>query len=126
MTTLTEGTHSGEFIVSEANVGGTGVSRSRDGITILSGEVLVAGAVLGIVTASGKFAEYDNAAADGLETAAGILLDAVDATAGDTAAVALVRDFEFHAGEVTWKSGASQGDIDAGTADLKAVGAIAR
>jgi len=126
MTTLTEGSHSGEFIVSEANVGGTGVSRSRDGVTILSGEVLVAGAVLGIVTASGKFAEYNNAAVDGLEVAAGILLEAVDATGADADGVALVRDFEFHAGEVTWKTGASGGDIAAGTADLKALGAIAR
>jgi len=45
MTTLTEGKHPGEFIDSEAN--GT---RSRDEITILSGENVVAGEVLGQVT----------------------------------------------------------------------------
>jgi len=42
MTTLTEGQHAGEFIVSEANG-----SRSRDKVTVLSGQNLKAGAVLG-------------------------------------------------------------------------------
>ncbi len=45
MTTLTEGRHAGEFLASEA--GGT---RSREVATILSGEDLAAGAVLGKVT----------------------------------------------------------------------------
>lgn len=44
MTTFTEGTHAGEFIVSEANG-----NRSREKVTVLSGQVLKAGAVLGAV-----------------------------------------------------------------------------
>jgi len=126
MTILTEGTHAGEFLVSEANVGGTGVSRSRDSAVVVSGQNLVAGAVVGKITASGKFTEYDDAAVDGSEVAAGILFDAVDASAADANGVVIVRDAEFNAAEVTWKSGASQGDIDAGTADLLAIGVIAR
>lgn len=42
MTEYTEGTHAGEFIVSEANG-----NRSRDKITVLSGQNLKAGAVIG-------------------------------------------------------------------------------
>lgn len=45
MTILSEGTHAAEFLVSEASG-----SRSRERITVLSGETLVAGAVLGRVT----------------------------------------------------------------------------
>lgn len=45
MTTLTEGKYAGEFIISEANG-----QRSREAITILSGQNLVAGAVLGKIT----------------------------------------------------------------------------
>lgn len=45
MTILTEGKHAAEFLVSEA-----AGSRSRERITVLSGETLVAGAVLGKVT----------------------------------------------------------------------------
>ena len=52
MTTLTESTHAGEGIVSEANK-----SRSRDAITVLSGQTLVAMAVLGMVTVGAATAE---------------------------------------------------------------------
>lgn len=45
MTTLTEGQHAGEFIVSEANK-----TRSREPVTVLSGQDLAAGAVLGQIT----------------------------------------------------------------------------
>jgi hypothetical protein len=44
MTVLNEGQHAGEFIVSEANK-----TRSREAITVLSGENLKAGAILGKV-----------------------------------------------------------------------------
>ena len=116
-----EGTHAGEFMVSEANG-----DRSREAVTVVSGQDLVAGAVVGIVTASGKYAEYDEAAVDGTEDAAGILFEAVDASAADAAGVAIVRDGTFNLAEVIWKSGASQGDIDAGVVDMTALGLIAR
>lgn len=44
MVVLTEGQHAGEFIVSEANGW-----RSRDRVTVLSGQNLKAGAVIGVV-----------------------------------------------------------------------------
>lgn len=121
MALKTEGKHAGEFIVSEAN--GT---RSRGVVTVVSGQNLVAGAVVGKITASGKYKEYDNGASDGSEVAAAILFDNVDATSGDKSGVVLVRDCEVNAAELTWKSGQSGADITAGKADLAALGIIAR
>lgn len=130
MTTLTEGKHAGEFLVSEANVGSAGVSRSRDVITVLSGQNLEAGAVIAKVTASGKYVERANAAdgaSDGSETAVGILFDAVDASAADAEGVMIARDAEFNAAEVVYKSGyVVDTDDTAAKAELAAVGLIAR
>ena len=109
----TETTHAGAFIVSEAP--GT---LSREAITVVSGQTLVAGAVVGIVTASSKYAEYDNGAGDGTETAAGVLFEAVDASAADAAGVVVKRLAEVNLSELVWKSGASQGDKDAGMVDM--------
>lgn len=117
---LTETTHAGGFILSEAN--GT---RSRDNITVVSGETLAAGAVLGKITASGKYAAYDNTAADGSEVAAGVLYAAVDASAADAAGVAILRDAEVNANELGWAANDATG-ITAGKADLKALGILVR
>lgn len=56
-----------------------------DSITVLSGENLAANTVVGRVTASGKIVECDLGAADGSEVPLGILVNAVDASAGDKA-----------------------------------------
>ena len=120
MTELTEGTHAGEFIYSEANG-----ARSREHVTVVSGQDLAAGDVVGIVTASGKYAIYNNGAADGTETAAGILFEAVDASAADAAGVIVARDAEVNLDELGWNSQA-QGAIDAGVVDLTAIGIIPR
>ncbi len=126
MTIFTEGKHGGEYLVSEANTGAGGVSRSRDAIEIASGEVLEAGAVLGKVTASGLYVEYNPGAADGSEVAAGILFDGVDASAGDMPAVAHVRDCEVNASEIVWFGGASAGQIATGSEELATLGIITR
>lgn len=57
-------------------------------ITVLSGQVLARGAVLGKITASGKYILSLSAAVDGSQTPDLILADAVDATGGDKQAVA--------------------------------------
>jgi hypothetical protein len=125
MATLTEGAHAGEFIVSEANVGATGVPRGRDTGTLASGQNLAAGSVLGVVSASGEYAVYNNAAADGTEVAAAILFDAVDASAGAEPCVVLNGDCEVNGSELNW-NGEDQTSQDAGTADLKAIGVRVR
>jgi len=59
---------------------------SRDQVTILSGQgVLAIGTVLAKVTASGKYvaAVHDTELTDGTNVAVAVLLDNVDATAGD-------------------------------------------
>lgn len=52
-------------------------------VTILSGQNLAAGAVIGKVTASGKYILSLSAAEDGSETPIAILMEAVDASGGD-------------------------------------------
>lgn len=119
MTSFTETGHAGGFILSEASG-----QRSREKVTILSGEVLSAGAVLGKITASGKYVQYDDDGTDdGRRTAAAVLYADVDASAGDTAATAVVRDAEVNGEELGWKS---DDEVAAGTADLLAVGIIVR
>ena len=120
MTTLTEGTHASEFIVSLASG-----NRSVDSITVVSGQDLAAGDVVGVVTASGKYAIYNNAAGDGTETAAGVMYAAVDASAADATGLVVVRDAEVNLAELGWNSQAGAAQT-AGVADLKAVGIIAR
>ena len=97
MPELQEGRYAGEFLVSEGNG-----RISRETITVLSGETLQAAAVLGEVTASGKYKALDPAAVDGSEAAAGILYDAVDASAADAEGVAIVRLAEVNAAELVW------------------------
>lgn len=120
MSSLTEGAHAGEFIVSEANG-----ARSREAITVVDGQTLVAGEVVGVVTASGKYAVYNNAAADGTEVAAGILFDAVTASGADESGVVIVRDAEVRASDLDWGAN-DAGGITAGTADLLALGIVLR
>jgi hypothetical protein len=86
MPLLNEGRYAGEFVVSEGNG-----RISRETITVLSGQNLAAAAVLGKVTASGKYKALAPAAVDGSEAAAGVLYDAVDASAADAEGVAIVR-----------------------------------
>jgi hypothetical protein len=121
MTALTEGAHPGEFILSEANG-----NRSRENRTLVSGQNLGAGAVLGKITTGGKYTGYDNTASDGSETAAGILYASVDATAGDLPCVVIVRDAEVIGDAIDFDAGQSGADQTAATADLLAIGIIVR
>lgn len=121
MATLTEGRHAGEFIISEANG-----HRSRDTLTALTGEVLNAGHVVGIITASGKVVEWDPAGVDGSESVAGIAFAPVDATAEDKPVVLLVRDCEVTKSELSYIAGATEGNITTAVAALEGLGIIAR
>lgn len=89
MTILTESRHAGGFIVWEVFRDYT-----REVVTIATGganPVLEPGAVLGKITASGKYAAHDPAAIDGTETAVAVLWGQADATLADVPAVALLR-----------------------------------
>ena len=121
MTTLTEGRYTGEHLISEAN--GT---RSRDVVTLISGQNLPPGAVLGKITASGKYTLLAPAATDGSEVAAAVLFAAVNASAADKAAVVNARDTEVQGACLTWPAGIDAGDKAVATAELKALGIVIR
>lgn len=118
---LTESLNSGEFLLAEGNG-----SISREAVTIASGQNLVAGTVVGKITASGKYTAYDDDNADGSQTAAGILYDAVDASGGDKAGVIIARHAEVITAKLTFVATNDAGDIAAGKADLAALDIILR
>lgn len=115
MVVKTEGKHTGEFILSEGN--GT---ISREEVTIAAAApAMVAGTLVGKISASGKYAPYSNVAGDGTDTAAGVLYTNVADSAADQKAVIIARDAEVVKSELT--------GLDApGEADLKALGIICR
>ncbi|WP_024275970.1 head decoration protein [Hyphomicrobium sp. 802] len=93
MTTLTEGRHTAEYLLSEAEG-----HRSRDNIKIASGAGVVdPGTVLGKITASGKYVPHAPTATDGSQTAVAINYARVDATTADVVAAAHTRDCEVRA-----------------------------
>lgn len=76
---------------------------SRETLTVASGSgKLLAGTVLGKVTATGKYKPYDNDATDGTQTAAAILVYDIDATSSDVQAVTIVRLAEVWASRLQW------------------------
>jgi hypothetical protein len=123
MTTLTEGRHTAEYILSEAEG-----HRSRDNIKIASGSGIVeSGAVLGKITASGKFVPHAPAAADGSQTAIAINYARVDASAADVVAAATTRDSEVRAGALVLNAATDTDPEKAAVyASLASVGIIVR
>ena len=96
---------------------------SRENIVVVSGSgPLPTGTVLGKITASGKYGVYDNAGTGGVETAAAILAEPVDATSSDVKGSAVVRLAKIAPGGLTWKSSLGAADKTAGLADLAANG----
>lgn len=100
---------------------------NRERVTIAAGTpAMKAGSVVGKITASGKFAHYNNAATDGTGVASGVLLYDVDASAADVEAVVLFRGPAIvTADDLGWGANDSTG-IAAGITDLAAMSIIAR
>lgn len=115
MTVFTEGKHTAEFLLSEGNG-----SISREQVTIAAAAgAMAAGTVVGKITASGKYAAYNNGASDGTEVAAGVLYAAVPDSAADQSAVIIARSAEVLGAALT-------GNDANGTVDLAAKGIIVR
>lgn len=111
---INQGKWTGEFLLSDAG------TYSRDQVTIAAAaSALVPGTVMGKITASGKYVAYSNGAADGSQTAAGILLHAVPDSASDQKAVIISRHAEVAQSELTGY------DAPAGV-ELAAIGVIVR
>lgn len=112
MATYTEGSRNYAFLLSEAN--GT---LSREVVTMLqdaaNSQPCVAGTVLGMITASGKYTPYDDTVAGlvatGATVAAGILahnVDEADIAAGDVTVEIIKRLAEVKDAELSWHSSA--------------------
>lgn len=119
MTVLTQGIQIGEFLLSEAEG-----QRSREQVTVtVAGNVaLPSGTVLGKITATSKYIKYSNAAVDGSQTAAAVLLNALPGVNGDTKCAVFVRDCEVIGAMLNGGAG-----VDApGAVELVAAGIIVR
>ena len=112
----------GHYLVSEASG-----NRSRDAGIIKSGSgVLLAGAVLGQVTATKKYAPYAPAASDGTQTAVAVLFEGCDATSADVKRVVTHRDAEVAAALLVYASGMSDANKAAALVSLETRGIIGR
>jgi hypothetical protein len=118
-TTYTEGTRTGEHVLSEANG-----ARSREVGTLASGN-LPAGAVLAL-NGAGDYVPLAPAAADGTEVAKAVLYGAADATEAPQPITVHVRACEVHGALLGWPEGADEAAITAGTNDLVSRGVIVR
>lgn len=116
MTVITQGIQPLEFLISEASG-----MRSRDQatVTVAGGVALPSGTLLGKITASGKLVKYSDAAADGSQTAVGVLGTPLAGVNGDYQALIFARDCEVFGAMLT-------GSDANGVADLKALGIIVR
>ena len=122
MPVITEGMNLGDLLKYEApNL------YSRDQVTVASGQNLALGAVVGIVSATGKVKALDPAATDGSQTAAGIVLQPVDATAGDRDdGILLARHAIVADSALVWPAGITNAEKAAAVAQLKAIGILVR
>ncbi|HAU29809.1 MAG TPA: head decoration protein [Rhodospirillaceae bacterium] len=85
------------------------------------------GAVINVtVSGTGEFSELAPAAFDGSQIAAGVLYDAVDASLADAPAVAVVRNAELNAAEISWPDAITDGQKAVALAQLSAINLIAR
>ena len=86
MPVLTEQPSMGDVLKYEVNPNYT-----REVITLLQGMPYPVGAVLGKITASGKYKLATSGGTDGAQTASAVLLYAVDATLADAEGIVLAR-----------------------------------
>lgn len=100
---------------------------SRDRVTVVAGQTLPLGAVVGMVTATAKVKQIDPSATDGSQYAAGVLMQAVDAALAErpdglmVARHAIVADHALH-----WPTGITTAEQQAAVAQLKALGVLVR
>ena len=100
---------------------------NRETGTLISGQNLAVGAVLGKITASGKYTAVAPAASDGSEAACAVLLVSTDASSADTKTTILARGPAVVAADfLVWPSGATSGQKTAATAQLTALGIVSR
>ena len=86
MNVLTQPATQGDVLKYEVNPNYT-----REAVTLLEGTNYPVGSVLGRITASDKYKLATSGGSDGAQTAAAVLLYAVDATLGDAIGIVVAR-----------------------------------
>jgi len=89
-----------------------------ESVTIASSAALVRGAVLGKISASGKFILSASAAIDGSQTPDVILAEDCDASAGDVTNVAVYVKGEFNENVLSFGTGHSATSVKAPLRDV--------
>jgi hypothetical protein len=99
---------------------------SRDEVTVASGQNLATGTVVGVITASGKVTQLAPAASDGSQNAAGVLLNAIDASAADKPGVIVARHAICSDKGLIWPGSITGPQKAAAINQLKASGILVR
>lgn len=100
---------------------------SRDRVTVVAGQALPLGAVVGMVTATGKIKQIDPSATDGSQYASGVLMQAVDAALAERLDGLMVARHAIVAGHaLQWPTGITTAEQQAAVAQLKALGVLVR
>ena len=104
---------------------------SREEVTFLAGSgaerELKSGMVVGKITASGKYVQFDDTAATGQEDAAGVLLfDLTVPDGADKKGVILVRHAQVRTNGLVWPATADAGEQAAAIVQLEALGFVMR
>ena len=122
MAAITEGMNLGDLLKYEApNL------YSREQVTVVAGQNLELGAVVGRITATAKFKVFDPAATDGSELPAGILLGACDATLIDRDdALLLARHGMVASHAVVWPAGLTVEQKTTALAQMSSLGVLVR
>ena len=124
---LSEGQHTGEFILAEVD---PQIGREQVTLTVAAATKLEPGYVLAQLAATGKYVEYDNAGSDGSEVAAAILYGEADNVAGgapaDFTVTVVKRLAAVRKADLQWNSGVDAGGKTAAYADLASLFVIAR
>lgn len=121
MAAITESNYLGDILKYEAPS-----LFSRDQVTVISGQNLAIGTVVGIITASGKVTILAPAAADGSQTAAGVIVAAVDASAADAKGVMIARHSIVSDAGLVWPGGISGPQKTTAISQLKSAGILVR
>jgi hypothetical protein len=99
---------------------------SRDEVTVASGQNLATGAVIGIITASGKVTQLAPGASDGSQNAAGVLLRAVDASAADKPGAIIARHAICSDKGLIWPGSITGPQKTAAISQLRSLGILVR
>lgn len=105
----------GQFVPDNLHAGDFPI-RTRK-VTLVSGQNLVRGTLLGQITTGGKYTKSASASADGSQTPKAILAEDVDASGGDKDAIVYISG-DFNSNAMTFGTGHTAASVLDGLRDL--------